>query len=152
MRFSMKMLMGAFALLAAGGAAIFYPNEYLTTSFFTATLAILMFALAAAIVCRGSVRAYWIGFAVFGGLYFLAAFYGDLQPNYRNEYTFRLVTSELLTSVDGWLNNVRRERGLNFSFTGLHVTLPIGHAVTTVLLGLLGGAATEWLFVRQKSA
>jgi hypothetical protein len=152
MRYSTKSLFLTFTLVAAGCAAIFYPNEYLITGFFTATLAILMFALAAAAVGRGTVRAYWIGFVVFGGVYFLAAFYGDLQPNYRNEYTYRLVTSELLTLVDGWLNELRAERGLNFSFTALHVTLPIGHAVSTVLLGLLGGGVTEWLFRREKTA
>ena len=96
------------------------------------------------------VRAFWIGFVVFGGVYFLAAFYGDLQPNYRNEYTFRLVTSVFLNLVDGWLNKLSPARGNNFSFTDLHVTLPIGHAVFTMLVGLLGGTVAEWLNRRQK--
>lgn len=150
MRFSMKSLLVASALVAAGCAALFYPNEYLTTGFSTATLGVILLALTAAVVSRGATRAYWAGFAIFGGVYFLAAFYGDLQPNYPNVYTFRLITSDVLSSIDGWLNKLRPGRGASCDLTDLAVTMPIGHSVFTMILGLLGGAVAEWLYRRHE--
>lgn len=101
-------------------------------------------------MCRGTARAYWLGFAICGGAYFLAAFYGDLEPNYRNEYTFRLITSTFLCSIDAWLNQLRPVRGIGFNDTGLEITMPVGHAVFTLVVGLLGGAFAEWLRRRQE--
>src|SRR4051812_31180144 len=100
MRFSLQTLLAVFAIIAVGCAGIFYPNAYLTTSFFTLTILVLSYGLTAAVLGDGDQRAYWIGFTIFGGVYFFAAFYGDLQPNYRNEYTYRLVTSQALRSFD----------------------------------------------------
>ena len=145
----MRTLLVVFALVAAACAAIFYPNVYWTTAFQTAALCMIMFAGVAAAVSRGSVRAYWIGFVIFSGIYFLAAF-SDLRAQLRNEYTFRLTTTVILDRIDQWLNVQRPGRGMNFAFPNLEVTIPIGHAVFALLVGLLGGAVADRLYRRQE--
>jgi hypothetical protein len=145
MRFSLKTLLLTFALVGVGCTAIYYPSSDLTAVIYTATLGVLLYAICAAILQRGGGRAYWVGFAVFGGVYFLLAFYGDLQPNYRNEYTFRLITSQALSAIDHWLNLQRPQRGGSTPFTDLQITMPIGHSVLTLLVGLCGGAVARWI-------
>lgn len=149
MRFSIKTLLIMTSLVAAACAAIFYPNVYWTTAFYTASLGMIMLAAVAAAICRGPVRAYWIGFVIFSGIYFWAAF-TDLQAHYRNEYTFRLITTVMLDRVDQWLSVQRPGRGANFAFPNLEVTMPIGHAVFAMVAGLIGGAVADWLYRRQE--
>src|SRR3954471_2201320 len=148
MRFSLRTLMAISALVAAACALLFYPNTYLNACFFTLIIFVLSYGVAVAILGTGERRAYWAGFTIFAGIYFLAAFYGDLQPNYRNEYTYRLLTSVLLQRADDWLNLQRPARGQDFGFTSLQVTMPVGHAVITMIVGAVGGLVSKSILRR----
>src|SRR3954469_18398643 len=149
MRFSLRTMLAISAMVAAACALLFYPNVYLTTCFFTFIILFLSYGLSAAVLGIGERRAYWVGFTIFATTYFFAAFYGDLQPNYRNEYTYRLLTSVLLDRADNWLNLQRPIRGQDFEFTNLQVTMPVGHAVITVIVGVLGGIVAQARFGRR---
>ena len=152
MRFSLRMLLAISAMVAAACALLFYPNVYLTACFFTFIILLLSYGLSAAVLGSGERRAYWAGFTIFAAIYFFTAFYGDLQPNYRNEYTYRLLTSVLLDRADNWLNLQRPIRGQDFEFTNLQVTMPVGHAIITVIVGVIGGFVAQARFGRRAPA
>jgi hypothetical protein len=106
-RFSVKTFLLGVAALAAGLGALESNSELVASLVFSLNLALLCFALVGAIVAAGQPRVFWVGFAVFGGLYSLVAF-GFLfptQPNYGNPWMVypsrrseqpQLITSRLL--------------------------------------------------------
>lgn len=175
MRYSLKTLLASFALIMVSSAALLYPNRIWAACFFTAILLMVLTGIVAALVRRGPARAYWIGFCVFAGTYFLLSNYGEVQLN-RSQYGRvqslnepRLVSSQLLLWADDWLTKFRPARefaispGAEYMRSGpspmtfvargtTGQTQIIGHCVFTVLLALVGGAVADRLYRREGTA
>jgi hypothetical protein len=172
MRFSLKTLLGAFALVGVTWAALIYPTRLHSALFFSSALLMLLLGLIAACARGGRARIYWTGFTVLGGGYFLCSMF-EVHPLARasgERQTWsepRLLTSELLLGVNDWLANVRPPSNRRASastdsrissqmyFVGRGSpghTLTIGHSVFTLFFGLLGGEIASWIYLRNEGA
>jgi hypothetical protein len=69
-RFSIGSLLTVIAILGVGFAALRSPSPVWASAIFTVTAVTLVAAASNAIFGRGARRAYWLGFALFGGAYF----------------------------------------------------------------------------------
>ena len=94
-RFSLIALLAAVTLAAVACGALVNPNEWWTIGVMSATIALLAYALLAAIFSAGARRAFWSGAALVGWGYFgLVAF--ALGFNLDNYGASPLVTCKLL--------------------------------------------------------
>jgi hypothetical protein len=84
LRFSVKTFLIGIAVLAAALGALESNSELVTSLVFSLNLALISFALVGAIVAAGQARVFWLGFAVFAGLYSLVAL-GFLFPSQPNQ-------------------------------------------------------------------
>jgi hypothetical protein len=91
-RFSIWSLMAAIVLLAAAFAALRTPTPLWGNFWFSVDLICLVLAILAAVYRRGADRAFWVGFAAFGWVYFVLA----LAPWFQREMGFQLLTTTLL--------------------------------------------------------
>jgi hypothetical protein len=85
-------LMWFIAIFAVAFVSLRTPTRIWANAWFTIALAAVTLAVPAAIVSRGERRAFWIGFAVCGGVYFLFA----LAPVVDRLASHQLVTTTLL--------------------------------------------------------
>jgi hypothetical protein len=166
MRFSLKTLLAAFALVGATCAALLYPTRLFATVFFSCALFLLLLGIIAACGKRGRAQFYWIGFTVLGSGYFLCSIfevhpYARAQGERQTWSEPRLLTSELLLAVNDWLTDVRPaaknrmpgtttvRNALQMYFVGQGTaghTLMIGHSVFTIVMALVGGAISSWIY------
>ena len=72
-RFSIRGLMFVIVLMGIGFAALRYPTPLWANVWYSLTLASLTLAVPAAVYRRGVQRAFWVGFAACGWVYFLLA-------------------------------------------------------------------------------
>jgi hypothetical protein len=91
-RFSIARLMALVALIALAFTAMRSGSELWSDAMLTATLASVMTAALGAVCCRGTTRAAWAGFAVFGSGYLTLSF----GPWFQAEIRPHLVTTHLL--------------------------------------------------------
>jgi hypothetical protein len=84
--------MVAVVLLAAGFAALRTPTPLWANVWFSIALASLVLAIPAAVYRQGEQRAFWVGFAACGWVYFVLA----LAPWFQREMGFQLVTTTIL--------------------------------------------------------
>jgi hypothetical protein len=91
-RFSIRGLMVVIVLLGIGFAALRYPTPFWTNVWYSFTVASLTLAVPAAVYRRGEQRAFWVGFAACGWVYYLLA----LAPWLEREAGFQLVTTTML--------------------------------------------------------
>jgi hypothetical protein len=69
-RFSIGSLLMLIAIVAVGMAALRYPSPLWASTIYTVAAIAIVAGVSNAILGRGARRAYWIGFALFGGAYF----------------------------------------------------------------------------------
>lgn len=159
MRFSLKAMLAASSFIAVSVAGLKYANLHWSTFFYTGSFLLVLTAIVGALVCPWPTRAFWVGFAVFGGGYFWLAFMedGQLKLTVRGtaESRPRLATTRLLLWADQQLRpdpvipaGVRRAvfvgpRSVDAYF------VQVGNGIFTILLALVGGAAGK-LFVRLR--
>lgn len=86
-------LMGIVLVVALGCAALRQPSEFGVSAAITALVGALFMGILAALFRRGEARAFWLGFALFGGGYFVIAF-GSWQ--FSENLKRRLLTEKLL--------------------------------------------------------
>ena len=91
MRLRISWLIGAVAFSALGFAALKQASPLVDQLVFTATLTALGLAALLAIHRGGRDRAFWIGFVLAGGLYFLASNSSETEP--------RLITSRAVAEL-----------------------------------------------------
>jgi hypothetical protein len=91
-RFSIRGLMVVIVLMGIGFAALRYPTPFWANVWYSFTLASLTLAVPAAVYRRGEQRAFWVGFAACGWVYFLLA----LAPWLEREAGFQFVTTAVL--------------------------------------------------------
>jgi hypothetical protein len=70
-RFSIRGLMVVIVLLSVAFAALRFPTPLWANVWFSLTAAALTLAVPAAVYRRGEQRAFWVGFAVCGWVYFI---------------------------------------------------------------------------------
>jgi hypothetical protein len=68
-RFSLANLLGIVAVIALGLTGLSSATTFWTSAAATVTLGLLLAALLGAVLLRGADRAFWLGFALFGGTY-----------------------------------------------------------------------------------
>jgi hypothetical protein len=79
-------------LLCIAAAALRYPTPFWANAWFSVTLATLVLAVPAAVYRRGQQRAFWVGFATCGWVYFVLA----LAPWFQTEVGTQLATTTVL--------------------------------------------------------
>jgi hypothetical protein len=160
-RFSIRGLMVVIVLLCLAFAALRFPTPLWANIWFSLTVAALTLAVPAAVYRRGDQRAFWVGFAVCGWVYFILA----LAPWMQGEAGFQLATTTILdlmsphivqkivpvetTPWQVW--NMPDDPPAN-SYSVGYVTLispelylHIGHAFFCILIALLGGVMVRYL-------
>jgi hypothetical protein len=91
--FSLRTLLLAVAVAAIGLAGLTTRNVWWSSVMSTLTLASVAAAIIGTIVCRGQLRFFAIGFAIFASLYLYAVFSKVFQPFAGTLLTTRLVAS-----------------------------------------------------------
>jgi hypothetical protein len=91
-RYSVGSFMLIIVLLAAAFAALRTPTPLWANVWFSIDVAALVLAIAAAFYRRGTERAFWVGFASFGWVYFVMA----LAPWFQTEMGFQLLSTTIL--------------------------------------------------------
>src|SRR5262245_17266576 len=87
-RYSVTTFLSAVAVLAAGFGALESNSSLVTSLVFTINVGLLAFALVGAIAAHGTMRTFWTGFIICGGIYSLVAF-GFLFPSHpTNNYGY----------------------------------------------------------------
>ena len=94
-RFSVRGLMAAIVLLAVAFAALRWPTPLWANVCFSLTLSALVLAIPAAVYRRGEYRAFWVGFASAGWVYFVLS----MAPWFQSEFGFQLATTTALDLV-----------------------------------------------------
>ena len=88
----MRGLMAAIVLLAVAFAGLRSPTPLWANLWFSLILAALIFSVTAAVYRKGEQRAFWVGFATFGWVYFVLA----LAPWFHTEIGFQLFSTTIL--------------------------------------------------------
>ena len=138
-RLTIRTLMVLTAFVAVGLTGLWASTDIWGNGIFTAVLAILTGSIILAVYREGEGRAFWIGFALFGGVYLAAS----RSP---------VSTSLLPTLGLAWLPGVVAEARLNGRLydrghdtekdlvTGTPANFHlIGHSLLAVIVGYLGG-------------
>jgi hypothetical protein len=154
-RFSIAGLMGIVLVAAVGMAALVAPSPTWAGAIFLLTCAVLGLAIVGAIYRRGASRAFWVGFCVFGWGYLallaLVANYGvgilPFPPSPASQIAWPipfppLLTSQILSALRVRVGHEVPSGGGPQWQTYWNIILPyyqIGHALWTLLAGLVGG-------------
>lgn len=169
-RFSLKTMLVLFTAVAVSTAGLIYANILWAAFFYTVAFLAVLTGIVGALVRRGPMRAFWIGFALFGGGYFglaligensLAQFASNLQ---RAAQPPKLATTQLLLWVDraihpepsnssgrGSSGRIVVNGGMTFfQQTPSQYLVEIGHSIFTLALAFTGG----WLglFISRRPA
>jgi hypothetical protein len=80
-RLSVAGMMGVVLLAAMSAAALSAESEVWSSAIYSLALTTVGFAVVGAMLHRGPARAFWMGFALFGGMYAYLAFDGDIWTN-----------------------------------------------------------------------
>jgi hypothetical protein len=174
-RYSIRTLMGGVVLMGVAFAGLRSPTPFWANLSFSLVLAGLILAVPTAVYRRGERRAFWVGFATFGWVYFVLT----LLPWFETEIGFQLFSTTLLDLLAPYV--VKKELLLR-NYVGSfnppfdpvapspwqHWNLPelppnapwqmgyatlispglylrIGHAVFCVMVAFLGGEAVRYL-------
>jgi hypothetical protein len=91
-RFSLRALMVSIVLLGLAFAGLRSSTPLWANIWFSFSLAMLTLAVPVAVYRHGEQRAFWVGFATFGWVYFIVS----LGPWFQTELGFQLATTTLL--------------------------------------------------------
>ncbi len=138
LRFSLSFLLLFVLVVALGCAALSYANEYWASAVLTVTLAALVLSVLAAVYRRGASRAFWAGFAIFGGCY-LFLMYGPWFAELR----MLLATTKLVAYAQ---SKLQAEAPVGTFDLERWYFEHIGHCLWALLLAGLGGLASRVLY------
>jgi hypothetical protein len=160
-RFSIRGLMVVIVLLCLAFAALRFPTPLWANIWFSLTVAALTLAVPAAVYRRGEQRAFWVGFAVCGWVYFILA----LAPWMEGEAGFQLATTTILDLMSPHIvqkiapvepppwqvwnipdDSPASSRSVRYvTLISPELYLHIGHAFFCILIALLGGVIVRYL-------
>ena len=160
MRFSLRWLFVAILLIAISLVALLNANEYWISASRVALVVLLPLTIVGGIFSKGRKRAFWFGFAIVGWTVFLSAGLNDYPPfnEARSEKALQWLHSLIVrpepVSLEGW----NRITGARLTGTGT-IDVPafssfkvVFHCVATLLVGVLGGYAAMWFYLRRERA
>lgn len=181
-RFSIRSLMVVILLLALAFTALRTPSRIWANAWYTLALGGVTIAIPAAVANLGQRRAFWIGFAVCGGVYFVFS----LAPWLDKEVGHQLFTTTILdlasesivdnhymlrnyllainppsggvapTAWQVWnLPDFQLYGQWSIGYVKLHSSflfLRIGHSVFCLLFGLAGGEVARFLWLTRAAA
>ena len=153
MRFSILTLLGLVALAAIATAALLNANDICGRVSYSVTFVVLLVAVVAAIVLRGRLRAFWIGFAVFGVAYFsdVYADKSELLTTAISDYVFKRIDptpSAPRNAIIGGPNSVgaflsRRPANADF--------VTVFNSILSLAFAFVGGLIARYFYwLRQK--
>ncbi|MHC4400253.1 MAG: hypothetical protein ACYTG0_11300 [Planctomycetota bacterium] len=93
LQFSLRALLGLTLFVALGCAALLHATELVASLAYTAVVLLLLFAVVRGLFRGPSTRAFWLGFAVFGGGYFMGSFSGELATTKLLDLSWRAIRS-----------------------------------------------------------
>jgi hypothetical protein len=150
MRFSLKTMLAASAFIAVSVAGLHYANLPWAAFFYTAAFLSVLTGIVGSLVCSWPTRAFWIGFAVFGGGYFWLALIHEARVEVQGFGVQvpepDLGTTHLLIWADRLLRSERsgtpgfQRRSLSGPRSTREYFVQVGHGIFTMLLALIGGA------------
>jgi hypothetical protein len=181
-RFSIRAIMGVIVVLGLAFTALHFPTPLWANVWFSLALASVTLAIPAAIYSRGERRAFWVGFATCGWVYFVVS----MAPGFQSETGFQLVTTTILdlaapyivqqeyllrayigsfnppsapTPPTAWqlwnLPDFSGSRVWRMSYVTVQsprLYFRVGHGVFSVITGLLGGEVTRFLAATHSQA
>jgi hypothetical protein len=98
-RFSVRGLMMLIVFLGSAFAGLRSPTPFWANIWFSLVLTVLVLAVPAAVYRRGERRAFWVGFATFGWVYFVLS----MGPWFQNEIGFQLFTTTVLDLLSPYI-------------------------------------------------
>jgi hypothetical protein len=153
-------LMGLVLVVAVGTAALRSPSALWVSIVLTIALGMLLAAVFGIVYRRGAARAYWAGFAVFGGSYLLVS-YG---PWLDTTVTPHLLTTRALAELHDLMYKTDRFGSkpityYNYKDSG-YITIntweywrahreyffQVGHALAGLMAALVGGVVARWFY------
>lgn len=171
-RFTIRGLIALVTLVAVAVAALRDGSAFWDSVTFSATLFILVSSILSAIHFSGRSRAFWIGFALCGSVYFgvsllpevrtrllttrALAYLGRLIPSVRVDLTNNQDPEErskvlmpngstrpgVVLGIEGGTGKLYASRGGPSEYF-----YPIGHSLWALVLGLLGGLLSRYLYI-----
>jgi hypothetical protein len=160
MHFSLSWLFLAILLIAVSVVALLNANEYWVSASRAALVVLLPLTIVGGIFSKGRKRAFWFGFAIVGWTVFLSAGLNDYPPfnEARSEKALQWLHSLIVrlepVSLEGW----DRITGARLTGTGT-IDVPafsnfkvVFHCAASLLLGVLGGYAAMWFYLRRERA
>jgi hypothetical protein len=158
-RFTLASLLGLVALIALGFAGLFSATTFWTSAAATLTLALLLGAVLGIVLLHGVERAFWLGFALFGGVYLVMVEWDWIGGQLGHDLTAGLsdVAEQLLPppsvasppTAPGFFPQVPVETTRSWQIkTGNFVQ--IGRFSLAILFAVLGGLVARWFFQRRE--
>jgi hypothetical protein len=163
------MMLLLFTVVAVSFAGLLYANPAWAAFFYTTAFGFVLTGIVGAIVRRGQARAYWIGFAIFGGGYFALAL---INENFLLRFAVdrpmgqepRLATTQLLMRAERYIHrNANPDRaavfgpgrGTTLSMGGVTFVpasptdffVEVGHSILTLALAVIGGWVGKKLYL-----
>jgi hypothetical protein len=162
MRYSLLSLFILLAFYGVSLGALAAASYLLAGIFFSLAISALCAAVVGVAVGKGSQRAFWLAFLVFGGVHFILT----LGPKPLDDYTGELMPSRHFLDLLGKVMNQRVADHL--TMPGIWTNLPyaasgqskayryltfvvIGQSAITVGLGWLSGIVASYLYCRGAS-
>jgi hypothetical protein len=146
-RFTIGSLLITVVVLAIGFAAILQSTDLWDSCIFTLTLGILLTSILLMIHGKGSARAFWLGLALFGGVYFIFSLVPSIES--------RMVTRRLLVYLDSEVGrgNARiwdLATGKVLGIVTNQNLLRIGHCILALFFGWCGGLLSRAIHDRSR--
>jgi hypothetical protein len=161
-RISVRSLMAVVLVSAIGLAALRNANDWSAGIMLLVALMATGTAILGAIFLRNRERAWWTGFALFGGAYLALTFSPWLSETFRAKLATAHLIKEMYTSKfqTPLLPRVKvTEINMDSGVTKSRWVTPtkpsyehfqsVGHSLFALLAGLLGGTVAVWFYARQ---
>ena len=150
-RFTLRGLFWLLLVISLGCAALTQVSQVWASVIFSAAVLMLVVATLRGIYSRNEVRAFYVGFAVFGWIYmldFLVLKSHHWHPEWVTSLALQYAQPYLLPDV-----MVRDATGRVTEIQGTlwNQYLDIGHSVFAVLCGLAGGYLSAYFYDRESS-
>ena len=145
-RLSLRALMAFIVVLAVAIAALRSTSEYWVSTTFSMTLFFLTTAVLGVAYRRGSRRAFWLGFALFGWVYWLLSFGPWFDARVASNLMLTLPIQQLSyvmhpqPEFDGPIKlGSNEDFAARYVFTTRDNIVRIGKSLAVLLVALLGG-------------
>jgi hypothetical protein len=148
-QFSLRWLLGLTALVALACTALINASDTWAMLLHSSLLASLLVAVLRAAYRRGAVRAFWVGFALFGWVYLILVYWVHYNSQFTDDFNdpsgSELATTRLLQlSYDHLLPLVRTRPApksgvTSVSYPDQQAYIRVGQPLCGLVVALIGG-------------